>query len=76
MNKKLIKRIIIVTVVINVVIFLFIGGKITFEKTKEAVQNKFSEEFSKNIPKFPGGELLFLVLVNLLVLIPMTIMPK
>lgn len=48
MNKKLIKRIVIITVAINLAIFLFIGGKITIEKTKEAMQNKFSQEFAKH----------------------------
>ncbi len=46
MNKKLLKRIIIITVVINVVIFLIIGGKITLEKSKE--------EFAKRMPSIPS----------------------
>lgn len=46
MNKKLIKRIVIITVAINVVIALFIGGKITFQKTKE--------EFAKRMPSVPS----------------------
>lgn len=54
MKKSFIKRIIIITVVINVVIALFIGGKITIEKTKEEF-TKHSGEFSKNMPKFPGS---------------------
>jgi len=45
-KKNLIKRIIIITVVINVVIFLAISAKITFEKTKE--------EFAKRMPSIPS----------------------
>ena len=52
MSKKLVKRIVIITVLINIAIALFIGGKITFEKSKEAI----TREFEKNMPKFPGQD--------------------
>ncbi|MBI4067215.1 hypothetical protein HY407_02435 [Candidatus Gottesmanbacteria bacterium] len=41
MKKKIIKRIIIITVVINVIIFLVIAGKITIEKSKEEIAKRF-----------------------------------
>lgn len=44
MNKKIIKRIIVITVLINVAIFLVISAKITIQKSKEAI--------SKNFPSF------------------------
>lgn len=50
--KKTIKRIIIITVAINVIIFLGVAGKITIQKTKEEFA-KHSGEFSKNFPKIP-----------------------
>lgn len=55
MKKSLIKRIVIITLVINVVIALVIGGKITLEKTKEEFA-KHSAEFSQNMPKFPTSD--------------------
>lgn len=61
MNKNLIKRIIIITVVINVIVFVIIGGKITFEKSKEAITKQFAQNFPKiptsdNFSLFPQGE--------------------
>lgn len=53
--KKIIKRIIIITVAINVIIFLVIAGKITIQKTKEEFAKR-SGEFSKNFPKFPSTD--------------------
>lgn len=49
MKKKIIKRIIIITVVINIVIALVIGGRITYEKSKEAIVKRFP-----SIPSFSG----------------------
>ena len=54
MNKKLIKRIIIITVVINVIIALFIGGKITFEKSKEEIAKSMSSIPSSSQPSLYG----------------------
>lgn len=54
MKKNFIKRIIIVTVVINLVIFLALSAKPTLQKTKEEFA-KHSGEFSQNFPKFPDA---------------------
>lgn len=51
-KKKLIKRIIIITVAINVFIFLVIAGKITLEKSKGEIAKRFPS-FSK--PALFGG---------------------
>ncbi len=45
-KKEIIKRVIIITILINVVIALFIGGKITIEKSKEEIAKRFPS-FSK-----------------------------
>lgn len=55
MNKKLIKRIILITIAINVVIFLAIGAKITFEKSKEAISNQIAQKSNFQIPDFSKG---------------------
>lgn len=55
MNKKIIKRVVIITVAINIVIALFVGGKVTIEKTREEFAKR-SSEFSQNMPKIPGND--------------------
>lgn len=52
MSKKIIKRIIIVTVLINVAIFLVISARITIQKSKEAISAKLP---SFSTPSLSGG---------------------
>lgn len=49
MTKKILKLIVIITVLINVAIFLIISAKITIQKSKEAI--------SKNMPSFSAPSL-------------------
>lgn len=49
MKKKIIKRVIVITIVINVVIALMIGGRITYEKSREEIIKRFP-----SIPSFSG----------------------
>lgn len=53
MKGKNLKRTIIITVVVNVVIFLVVGGIITYQKTKEAITKQVSQGFQ--MQNFPGG---------------------
>lgn len=53
MKKGILKKAIIITVIINVIIFLAVGAKITFEKSKEAIVKQIGQNFQ--IPKFPGA---------------------
>lgn len=52
---KILKRVIIITVAINVIIFLAISAKITLQKTKEEFA-KHSAQFSQNMPKVPSSD--------------------
>ena len=52
MNRKIIKRIVIITVVVNIVIFLVVGGYITYQKTKKAITKEMTKNFQ--IPDFSG----------------------
>ena len=54
MKKNIIKRIIIITVIVSVLIFLAISAKITYQKSKEAIGKKFAQQ-SQNFPKFAGS---------------------
>lgn len=56
--KKIVKRVIIITVLINLAIFLFIGGKITLQKTQEAIQKNSSipSFSSKDFSLFGSGK--------------------
>lgn len=52
-KKRIIKWVIIITVVINVVIFLAISAKITIQKTQEAIDKNMPS--IPSIPSFSGG---------------------
>lgn len=54
-KKNIIKRVIIITVVINVIIFLVISAKITIQKTREAMTREFEKRAgSFQMPKSSG----------------------